>query len=238
MKDPKSYSPHWSQLKRNISASFFLVSFIVLIYHGIADKKPPSNTPAYLIAHGIYVGQVNEIKIQDSLLRFPVTYLPNPHTTGKITRGQADYVSINIDLGPPFDHHDVKPQPFDSPVSVVIHAYGIENVQREWSDINEPSWRVEELTAIGLRQYTSPQNDGGWGYRLYVPIDPKATTPKGGPIVFTCAGSARGEPNRCRLRYQHPQGVLVEYYLSGTLLSNWQQVHSRVLEVVNSFFVD
>lgn len=99
-------------------------------------------------------------------------------------------------------------------------------------------WKsVADRPDLGLRQYVRLREDGGWGYRTYVPIDPAVTTPRGNLIVYSCAGRPGNDPERCCAQYQHPSSLYVEYCLSGILLPRWREVHAEVFRTADSLVV-
>jgi hypothetical protein len=171
------------------------------------------------------------------LLRFPPTYPPNPYSAGKIVRGQADHVDVDIDLASWFDPMPMGRSTYLALVPVRIEECRVEDVERNRSRIVGQWKSIGDRSDLGLREYVTQRDDGGWGYRLYVPLDARAVTLKAGPMIYTCSGLAGRDPDRCRTQYQHPQGPFVEYYLGAMLLPRWREVHTTVVQTVNSFFV-
>lgn len=200
-------------------------------------EKPPTNSDAYLAAHGIVAGQSNELRINGVLMRFPPAYLPNPYTGGRIVAGEADHVNVEIDLASWFYQEQLARSTYLALVSVRIEKYRVEDVERNRRSLAVQWKSISELPALGLREYVTQRDDGGWGYREYTPLDPGVLTPKGGPLIYGCSGRPGRTPDRCYTQYQHPQGLYVEYYLSAMLLPRWREVHAKVVETVDSFFV-
>jgi hypothetical protein len=219
---------------------------VVLVLLGIAasllprlfhEKKPATNSEAYRAAHGIAEGRANELRVKGVLLRFPPQYRPNPYTSGEIVRGRADRVSVDLDLGAWFDPRPLAHSHYLALVEIEIDRNRVEYAEGQRRQLAADWKSIGERADLGLREYVRARDDGGWGYRTYVPIDPGMRTPKGGLLIYDCAGRPGKEPERCGTRYQHPRGPYVEYYLSSMLLPRWREVHAEVLRTVDSFIV-
>jgi len=202
-------------------------------------RKPLANTDEYRAAHGIVHGRVNEIRVKGLLFRFPAAYLPEPETSDGIVRGQADTVRLHADLS-----FLLVPAPeFRSEayglVRIEIRAQGFEDVRRKQERLAGHGWEsTRERPDLGMREYIEHGDSGGWGYRAYASDDPRWRTPRGGPIVFDCAGMRGSEPSQCRAAYQHPRGPLIVYYLSWNLLPRWREAHREVVGRVDSFILE
>jgi len=209
---------------------------VLLASHLFRDPLDVGST-AYRAAHGIVDGAANELRVKGVLLRFPPEYLPMPYSADEIVAGRADRVTVDLDLGSWFDPRPTARSRFIALVQVEIEKYRVENPEISQSQLAQPWKSVSEVPELGLREYVSAKEGGGWGYRIYVPLDARVKTPRGGMIVYECLGRVEARPDRCRTQYQHPSGPYVQYYLSGQLLPRWKEVHTEVLQTVNSFIV-
>lgn len=207
--------------------------------HSFNEGKPLANSPEYLQAHGVVKGRPNELLIKGVLLHFSPHFLLNPYTAGKIVRGQADSVTTHLDLGSWLSPEQQVHSEYLASVRIEIRGQGLENADREWRNLREGDWKmVKERPDLGLREYSSTRDLGGWGYRTYSPLDQTRVTPLGGPIIYSCAGAPGEEPTLCRAYFTHPQGLFIGYYIGRPLLSRWSDVHAEVLNTVNSFIAD
>lgn len=215
-----------------------LVIIVFFVVRHLNPKKPPTNSEAYLAAHGVTAGQTNALRVNGTLLRFPPAYLPNPYSAGEIVAGQADHVNVEIDLASWFDPRPLARSDYLALVPVKLETYRVEDIGRSRSLLAAQWKSVSELPALGLREYVTQRDDGGWGYRVYTPLDRSAVTPKGGPLIYSCSGRPGRTPDRCSMQFQHPQGLHVEYHLSAMLLPRWREVQTKVVQTVDSFLVD
>lgn len=215
------------------------VYFFPLVAHLFSEKTPMTNSEEYLLAHGVVAGRTNELRVNGVLLRFPPAFLPQPYSEGRPVRGQADAVTTHLDLGAWFVPEQKARSEYLALVRIELHAQGSEDIERNRRQFRQTDWkRVIERPELGLREYISERDLGGWGYRTYTPLDQTRVTPLGGPITYKCAGPPGAEPELCRAYFMHPQGLYVGYYLSRRLLPRWSEVHAEVLKTVNSFIVD
>lgn len=124
----------------------------------------------------------------------------------EIVPGQADSITVDLGLGtwfePPLTWHSH----YGALVQIDIERDRTEDLGSGQRQLAKQWKSVTNRSDLGLREYMRPGDDGGWGYRTYVPIDPDVKTPKGGMIVYNCAGPSGKEPERCRTQYQHHRG--------------------------------
>lgn len=198
------------------------------------NNKPSHNSEAYLAAHGIIKGRNNVLRIGPIKLSFPPDIRPEPYTSEKIVVGHADQVTFDIDLATWFNPPPLIQSTYLALVKVTIEMHRVENITttREW--LNKPWESIIDHPELGLREYISPSHNGGWGYRMYEPIDSTIRTPKGGPIIYTCSGRPTSAPERCITYFQNVKGPYVEYMLSSKLIPRWREVHNEVVETVDS----
>ena len=200
------------------------------------SRKPLSNTRAYREAHGLVPGAANALRVGDVLFRFPPGFAPEPYSAGRIVRGQADSLMVYLDLS-----RWITPQPriaseSNGLVRIEIQARGVEDLARREASLAPAHWKaVREPPDLGMREYVEPSGFGGWGYLVYASKDARSRTPRGGPVIFSCAGLRGQEPSQCRSSYLHPSGPLITYYVSRELLPRWREVHARVVGQVDSF---
>lgn len=227
--------------RRRVAAAIpglFVVGACVLIgVSALRDKKPATGSAANLTAHGVEVGQPSELRVGNALLRFPASVLPQPYSADEINKGKADKVTVLLDL-----KSWITPEPLANSEYFGLIRIGIEGNRTEIFEntrraLNGPWQSVIDHPETGLREYISADDRGGWGYRVYVPLDPMIRTPKGGALIYFCAGYPGRAPDRCRTQYQHLRGPYIEYYVGAPLLPNWKAVHTEVTRLVDGLIV-
>lgn len=192
------------------------------------EGRPPSNTPEHRAAHGVVDGQVNEIWVGDTLLRIPPDVSFNPISSGRIERGRATQVTLG--LGYP---QYVKLETM-SRVGIELQR-GYEAPSRALP--NDPDATIQEIPEWGLVEYRRSRDSGGWGYFHYWPLDESAVTPLGNRISFNCRGLPGKKPTTCRTAFVLHNDLQVWYYLRYALLPHWREIHSDVIQLVNSLIV-
>jgi hypothetical protein len=236
-KQPVAQHQQWWQ-RSPLLVLFAGVAVCFFVYRGFFyERKPASNSPAYKAAHGLVEGQVNELRVRGVLLRFPPAFFPNPYSADDIIAGQADSVTVDLDLADWFDPPPLARSPFLALVPITIARYGVETPDLGQRQLARQWKSVADRPELGLREYVETRDNGGWGYRKYVPLNGSAKTPRGGLIVYSCSGSPGEEPNWCQMYFQHKSGPTVEYYLSWKLIPRWSKVHAEVLRTVDSLIV-
>jgi len=189
-------------------------------------------------SHSMDLQSEDDVRIGSVRLRIPSQFYRHPHTNDNVGSGGTDSVSVILDLKTWFNPEPTANSEYIAEVRVNIDGVRAENVTQMEKVANGPWKSVEDRPEIKLREYVSLEDDGGWGYRTYVPIDVMVKTPSGGPLIYFCAGRPGQSPERCRTQYQHAKGLYVEYYLSSMLLPRWKEVHEEVSRVVSSFLID
>jgi hypothetical protein len=203
-----------------------------------AETRPVTGTEAYNRAHGLVEGKTNELRIRDSLVRFPPKFFPKPYTGGPIISGHADGATVHLDLSTWLTPPSLGNSEFSNLVRIEIGSDGYEDDKKIERYLSDRQWvLIRDRPDLGLREYVESGPGAGWGYRTYEPIGGRYKTPRGGRILFVCDGLAGKDPERCRTHYQHPKGPFVSFYLSGRLLPRWREVQEEVVKLVDSFIV-
>lgn len=220
-----------------LAALFIVVNLGIVGWYVAKTRKPIENTEMYRAAHGVLPGRVNELRVKGARLRFPASYRVEPQTAGEIVHGQADSVSLNVDMSRLLPRQENRPE---GQGRVWIELGGVfhEDPQRAWARLAGPNWKsIRQRPDLGMREFTAARGLGGWGYIVYAGDDPRWRTPKGGPITFDCAGLRGEAPSQCRTGYQDPRGPYISYHIASELLPYWRQVHAEVVGLVDSFIV-
>ncbi|WP_132260551.1 hypothetical protein [Paucimonas lemoignei] len=202
------------------------------------EKKPSSNTEEYKEAHGILKNKISNLRIKGVLLSIPPELYPNPYSYDRIVRGQADKVTIHINLNSWLDQPTTVNSETLGLVRVEIGKHGYESDEKIEEYFNARKWAsINRRPELDLIEYVEVGDSGGWGYRTFESTDPLLRTPNGGRLVFNCVGLPGKNPSQCRTFFQHQKGVLISYYLSGHLLKKWKDVHKKVIATVNDLIV-
>jgi hypothetical protein len=228
----------WPRPVTILAALIIVANLGVVGWYVTRTRKPIANTEPYRAAHGVLPGRVTELRVKGVLLRFPASYRLEPQTSDKIVHGQADSVSLDVDMSHLLPMQANRPEG-QRRVWIELGGGFHEDPQRDWAWLAGPNWKsIRERPDLGMREFTAARGLGGWGYIVYAGDDPRWRTPKGGPITFDCAGLRGEAPSQCRSGYQDPRGPYIAYHISSELLPYWRQVHVEVVRLVDSFIVE
>jgi hypothetical protein len=230
-------------LRWRLRPAILLAALITVASLGIAGwyvaktSKPIGNTEPYRAAHGVVPGRVNELRVKGVLLRFPASYRVEPQTADEIVHGQADSVSLEVDMSHLLPVSESRPAG-NRRVWIELGANFYEDPQRNWAGLASRNWKsIHERPDLGMREFTAAGEFSGWGDIVYAGSDPRWRTPKGGPIIFNCVGLRGEAPSQCRTGYQDPRGPYIRYHIYSELLPHLRQVHAEVVRLVDSFIV-
>lgn len=197
-----------------------------LFMHFFKSGKPMSNTEEYLKAHGYAEGQVNEIRVGDALLRFPIGIKYSPETKKEIITGKADVVTggfshkINAEAPSHLDMVRVEFRPY---VEGVFTLWENQLYKREWKS-------VVNKDDIGLVEYKE-KIPKGWGEITYVgKLDETIT-------IYSCTESG-GQVSQCWNRFPYKNIAFIDFYFSGENLKNWKAINNEVIKFVDSIIVE
>lgn len=168
-KQPVAQHQQWWQ-HSPLLVLFAGVAICFFVYRGFFyERKPASNSPAYKAAHGLVEGQVNELRVRGVLLQFPPAFFPNPYSADDIIAGQADSVTVDLDLTDWFDPPPLVRSPYLALVPITIARYGVEAPDLGQRQLAQHWKSIADRPELGLREYVETRDNGGWGYRMYVP---------------------------------------------------------------------
>ena len=213
----------------------FWLSLVVILAGGCFDGDGLSNTPKNKAAHGHTEGEVNELKIGDTLLRFPAGMSYNPVTSyGKVIKGQAQ--EIGIGLAYPELYESSSRSLYTVPITL---KKGFENVEYRNKFFDETEWRkIIEHKDLELIEYQRERFDGSWGHIVYKATGLNNTNPKGSVIKYSCQGWPPGDVVHCRsYLFNITSNLIVSYLLPVNLLPYWRKIHSDVIELVEKLIV-
>lgn len=205
-----------------------LVTFLFSIY-GCNESRPLSNTPEHKSAHGYLEGESTYLWVGKTLLKIPDGVSFNPVTQGRIEKGRADRVTLDL------NYPEISKNFIVNRVPVTLRGGGYE-VPRLWDKhLEREKWKsIKENTELGLREYHRERYDGAWGYITYLAINDIDKTPKGSLIRFRCTGYPVGEVDECLGEFVAADELYVQYKISGSLVPHWRRVHSDVVKLVKS----
>ena len=227
-----------------MTGNLWIAGMVVVLLAACGDKKMMT-AEEYSKAYGIVAGQPNELRIKGVLFRFPPQYLPddyasgrNPYPSDKIVKGQAETVTIHMNLETWFNPPPIAHSEKIGLVRIEIRNSGYEDDKNIEDYFKREKWKsVQDRPDLGLREYIRVGNDGAWGYHTYEGLDPKIKTPRGNRFIFNCSGSPGQPPDICSTAYWHPRGPHISYYVSGQLLPRWKEVHAEVIKLIDSLIV-
>lgn len=215
-------------------------------------EKLQQNTEYYFKAHGIVQGQPNELRIGDTLFRFPAGVGLNPYTAQgtsvlanggegvplekkphKIVRGRADKVTIYLDAARGYIPWP-DPFPGGKAVRVEISKWGAPVGPGAFEKAIRDKPIVVEHPSIGLREYRSEKK---WLGSIY-----ESTTLEfqvaadGEKLFFGCQPSDLPMSGLCGTSYWMGSG---KYSLSMAMdksffMANWQDAYPAVVSFVGS----
>ncbi|MEW6589458.1 MAG: hypothetical protein AB1418_00310 [Pseudomonadota bacterium] len=256
-------------IKNSAQAGTASLTALILISAMGCEKgnmDPPTlqeNTEAYIAAHGIVPGQVNELRIGDTLFRFPAGMGLNPYTAQKtirtkdgspmtlsqkecleqgkcekvatpIVKGRADKVTFYL---MPEKGYAPNPSPFGGGVRVTISGSGRPRGAHESDENIKDKPVVIDHLQYGLREYRSKKD---WIGSVYKSLNPEyAMAADGGELVFGCQPSALPTGGLCAARYWKANG---KYNVSFAMdkpffLEYWRETYPAVIRFADSVVV-
>ena len=232
---------------RNVLIAMIIAAMLVAC--GDGNKK--MSQKEIKAALGVVDGQANELRIGGVLLRIPSKYkikfvdVDEKKIKAKAYDEAVWRVTFHMDLSSWFEPPPVTPAEGNALVRISISNKGYEDPAEREQDFESRDWvSRRDIPEWGLREYISKlfPKRSGWGALSYRALD--ATPPMGGPILFGCstehAAEKRNEAKaaQCGSGFQTEQGPTVGYMLSNDLLPRWKDVHTEVLNLVNSLIVE
>lgn len=228
---------------------YFVISLLMLlILYGCGDKRiTESEIKSEL---NIVDGKTNEIRIGGILFSIPGDYRIETVEAdeNKIRKKSYDdavsRIILHLNLSSWFDHPPITPGEGNALIRIEIKSSGHEDGRRIENKLNESSWQIQnDIPEWNLIEHVSKEfpQISGWGALAYSGLGVK--TPMGSLIVYSCTADytaskkSIAKPTVCLTTYQLIEGPMITYSISGVLLPRWKEVHTKVVDTINTFIV-
>lgn len=148
MTDRASKVSRWRLRPATLLAALITVASLGIAGWYVAKtRKPIGNTEPYRAAHGVVPGRVNELRVKGVLLRFPASYRVEPQTADEIVHGQADSVSLDVDMSHLLPVSENRPAG-NRRVWIELGANFYEDPQRNWAQLQAGTGKASTSVQI------------------------------------------------------------------------------------------